>query len=66
MVTWLRIPFAWLGGTLDGSPIQVSSEELTDDHPSVAGDHDGHDDIPQESKPRCVSSSWTFLQRCEY
>jgi len=40
------------GGTLDGSPIQVSSEELTDDHPSVAGDHDEHGDIPQESKPR--------------
>lgn len=40
------------GGTLDGSPIQVSSEELTDDHPSVAGDHGDHDDIPQESKPR--------------
>lgn len=40
------------GGTLDGSPIQVSSEELTDDHPSVHGDAHDHDDIPQEAKPR--------------
>lgn len=40
------------GGTLDGSPIQVSSEDITDDHPSLAGDHHDHDDIPQEAKPR--------------
>lgn len=40
------------GGTLDGSPIQVSSEHIDEDTPSMAGDHHEHDDIPQEEKPR--------------
>jgi len=39
------------GGTLDGSPIQVSSELVDEDTPSIAEDHDHHD-IPQEAKPR--------------
>lgn len=41
------------GGTLDGSPIQVSSEVIDEDTPSI---HDGeahaHGDVPQEDKPR--------------
>lgn len=42
------------GGTLDGSPIHVSSEDVSEDAPSIAGDLHDHDDIPQEAKPRYV------------
>merc|ERR1712225_208405 len=40
------------GGTLDGSPIQVSSELVDEDTPSIVGEEHYHDDIPQEAKPR--------------
>lgn len=46
------VSFSFVGGTLDGSPIHVSSEDVSEDTPSTAGDLHDHDDIPQEAKPR--------------
>lgn len=52
------------GGTLDGSPIHVSSEDVSEDTPSIAGDLHDHDDIPQEAKPRWVETRRFDWQEC--
>lgn len=52
----------YAGGTLDGSPIHVSSEDVSEDTPSTAGDLHDHDDIPQEAKPRYVQNYSKRLQ----